>query len=132
MQDAVLLAQLLAAVRFQRRLAAAVGALYAVRDRPGLTRLRESAVTAAGPPTYGRRSAGLRPPVRRLTVAGPPAQAPHPREHRAVVLEPAEAGNTALDAARPAADRFDAEPRALLGPDGSARTGEALRRPAFR
>ncbi|MGI5441849.1 MarR family winged helix-turn-helix transcriptional regulator [Streptomyces shenzhenensis] len=117
MQEAVLPAQLLADVRFQPCLAAG-GALYAVRDRPGLTLgLCESAVTA---------------PVRGLTAAGLPAKAPHPREHRAVVLEPTEAGNTALDATRPVADRFDAEPGVLLGPGGFARTAGALRRPAFR
>ncbi|RMB83936.1 MarR family winged helix-turn-helix transcriptional regulator [Streptomyces shenzhenensis] len=72
------------------------------------------------------------PSVRRLTAAGLPAKAPHPREHRAVVLEPTEAGNTALDATRPVADRFDAEPRALLGPGGFARIAGVPRRPAFR
>ncbi|MGW4734003.1 hypothetical protein ACWEQC_33380, partial [Streptomyces shenzhenensis] len=78
---------------------------YPVRDRPGRTLgLRESAVTAAGLP----------------------AKAPHPREHRAVVLEPAEAGNTA-PAAPPARGRPLRRRTAC-----PARAGGALRRPAFR
>jgi len=64
---------------------AQLGALFAVRDQPGLTQqelarvlgLRESAVT------------GL---VGRLTAAGLVSRGAHPREHRAVVLELTEAG----------------------------------------
>ncbi|MEU0005313.1 MarR family transcriptional regulator [Streptomyces sp. NPDC006314] len=100
---------------------AQLGALYAVRDRPGITQgelartlgLRESAVTAL---------------VRRLATAGLLARNPHPREHRAVALELTEAGDGALTAARPEVDRFNAELRAQLGDDGFSRTAAALDR----
>ncbi|MEU6352285.1 MarR family winged helix-turn-helix transcriptional regulator [Streptomyces sp. NPDC047072] len=103
---------------------AQLGALFAVRDEPGVTQqglagtlgLRESAVT------------GL---VGRLTAAGLLARRPHPREHRAVVLELTDAGTAALDAAAPEIDRFNAELRALLGDDGFAGTAAALRRLAY-
>ncbi|MFD5012231.1 MarR family winged helix-turn-helix transcriptional regulator [Streptomyces chartreusis] len=114
-------------VASDRRLVAAagittaqLGALYAVRDEPGITQqglarvlgLRESAVT------------GL---VGRLTAAGLVAKRAHPREHRAVVLELTEQGAAALDAAQPEVDRFNAEARALLGEDGFAQTAAAMR-----
>ncbi|GGJ38991.1 MarR family winged helix-turn-helix transcriptional regulator [Streptomyces brasiliensis] len=103
---------------------AQLGALYAVRDRPGLTQgelartlgLRESAVT------------GL---VRRLVQAGLLVRSPHPREHRAMVLELTDAGGAALDAAQPEVDHFNTELRDLLGDDGFLRTAEALRRLAI-
>ncbi|MFC5213814.1 MarR family winged helix-turn-helix transcriptional regulator [Streptomyces coerulescens] len=99
---------------------AQLGALFAVRDEPGITQqglarvlgLRESAVT------------GL---VGRLTAAGLVAKRAHPREHRAVVLELTDTGVTALAAAQPAVDRFNAEARALLGEDGFTRTAAAMR-----
>ncbi|MEU6307694.1 MarR family winged helix-turn-helix transcriptional regulator [Streptomyces chartreusis] len=99
---------------------AQLGALYAVRDEPGITQqglarvlgLRESAVT------------GL---VGRLTAAGLVAKRAHPREHRAVVLELTDEGAAALDAAQPEVDRFNAEARALLGEDGFAQTAVAMR-----
>jgi MarR family transcriptional regulator, organic hydroperoxide resistance regulator len=99
---------------------AQLGALFAVRDEPGITQqglarvlgLRESAVT------------GL---VGRLTAAGLVAKRAHPREHRAVVLELTDAGVTALAAAQPEVDRFNAEARALLGEDGFTRTAAAMR-----
>ncbi|NUP18134.1 MAG: winged helix-turn-helix transcriptional regulator [Streptomyces sp.] len=112
---------------FDRRLLAAagittaqLGALYAVRDEPGITQqqlarvlgLRESAVT------------GL---VGRLTVAGLVVKRAHPREHRAVVLELTAPGSAALDAAQPEVDRFNTEARTLLGDDGFTRTAEAMR-----
>ncbi|MFJ9536037.1 MarR family winged helix-turn-helix transcriptional regulator [Streptomyces sp. NPDC101225] len=98
---------------------AQLGALFAVRDRPGITQrelartlgLRESAVTAL---------AG------RLTAAGLLLKQAHPREHRAVVLELTEAGAAALRAAQPEVDRFNAELRDLLGDDGFVRTAGAL------
>ncbi|MET7453384.1 MarR family winged helix-turn-helix transcriptional regulator [Streptomyces sp. NPDC005574] len=98
---------------------AQLGALFAVHDRPGTTQqelaralgLRESAVTAL---------------VGRLTTAGVLAKRAHPREHRAVVLELTEAGAAALEAARPEIDRFNAEVRELLGPDGFAGTAAAM------
>ncbi|EPD64213.1 MarR family winged helix-turn-helix transcriptional regulator [Streptomyces sp. HGB0020] len=103
---------------------AQLGALYAVRDRPGITQqelarvlgLRESAVTAL---------------VGRLTAANLLLKQAHPREHRAVVLELTEAGAAALNAAEPEVDRFNAELRALLGDDGFVRTAEALHRLAY-
>ena len=99
---------------------AQLGALYAVRDEPGITQqglarvlgLRESAVT------------GL---AGRLTAAGLVAKRAHPREHRAVVLELTDDGAAALDAAQPEVDRFNAEARALLGEDGFAQTAAAMR-----
>ncbi|MFG1664700.1 MarR family winged helix-turn-helix transcriptional regulator [Streptomyces sp. Y7] len=99
---------------------AQLGALFAVRDEPGITQqglaralgLRESAVT------------GL---VGRLTGAGLVYKRAHPREHRAVVLELTEAGAAALDAAQPEVDRFNAQARALLGEEGFTRTAAALR-----
>ncbi|MFE7172309.1 MarR family winged helix-turn-helix transcriptional regulator [Streptomyces sp. NPDC057616] len=100
---------------------AQLGALFAVRDRPGITQqelartlgLRESAVTAL---------AG------RLTTAGLLLKQAHPREHRAVVLELTEAGGAALRAAQPEVDRFNAQMRELLGDDGFVRTAGALHR----
>jgi DNA-binding MarR family transcriptional regulator len=98
---------------------AQLGALFAVHDRPGTTQqelaralgLRESAVTAL---------------VGRLTAAGVLAKRAHPREHRAVVLELTDAGATALEAARPEIDRFNAELREVLGADGFAGTAAAM------
>lgn len=98
---------------------AQLGALFAVHDRPGITQqelartlgLRESAVT------------GL---VGRLAAAGLVAKGAHPREHRAVVLELTQTGRAALHRARPEADRFNAELRALFGTEGFTRTAEAL------
>ncbi|MEU3983269.1 MarR family transcriptional regulator [Streptomyces sp. NPDC026672] len=100
---------------------AQLGALYAVRDRAGLTQaelaralgLRESAVT------------GL---VRRLTAAGLLTRNPHPREHRAVVLELTAAGSAALTAAQPEVDRFNTELRTLLGDTEFTHTSETLHR----
>ncbi|WP_128434945.1 MarR family winged helix-turn-helix transcriptional regulator [Streptomyces cyaneus] len=99
---------------------AQLGALFAVRDEPGVTQqqlaralgLRESAVT------------GL---VGRLTAAGLVAKRAHPREHRAVVLELTGEGAAALDAAQPEVDRFNAQARALLGEDGFTQTAAAMR-----
>jgi DNA-binding MarR family transcriptional regulator len=103
---------------------AQLGALFAVRERPGLTQqdlaqtlgLRESAVT------------GL---VGRLTTAGLLSRQAHPRQHRAVVLELTEAGEAALSAAQPEIDRFNAEVRALLGDDGFGETAAALKQLAY-
>ncbi|NUR66269.1 MAG: winged helix-turn-helix transcriptional regulator [Streptomyces sp.] len=100
---------------------AQIGALFAVRDEPGLSQqqlartlgLRESAVTAL---------------VARLTAAGLLDKSAHPREHRAVVLELTGAGAAALIAAQPAIDRFNAELRGLLGDDGFVATAGALER----
>lgn len=103
---------------------AQLGALFAVRDEPGITQqklartlgLRESAVT------------GL---VGRLTVAGLLAKDPHPREHRAVVLELTGAGRDALRAAQPEIDRFNTELRAVLGDDGFTGAAAAMHRLAY-
>ncbi|NEA98384.1 MarR family transcriptional regulator [Streptomyces sp. SID13726] len=100
---------------------AQLGALFAVQDEPGITQqqlartlgLRESAVT------------GL---VGRLTSAGLVGKRPHPREHRAVVLELTSAGADALRAARPEIDRFNTELRALLGDDGFSGAATAMHR----
>ncbi|TPQ21106.1 MarR family winged helix-turn-helix transcriptional regulator [Streptomyces sporangiiformans] len=98
---------------------AQLGALFAVRDQPGLTQqqlartlgLRESAVTAL---------------VGRLTTADLISKHPHAREHRAVVLELTGDGAAALRAAQPEIDRFNAELRALLGDDRFTQTAAAL------
>jgi DNA-binding MarR family transcriptional regulator len=103
---------------------AQLGALFAVRDQPGVTQqelartlgLRESAVT------------GL---VGRLTTAGLLVKEPHPREHRAVVLELTAAGSDALRAAQPEIDRFNAELRETLGEDGFIGAATAMRRLAY-
>ncbi|MFI6442269.1 MarR family winged helix-turn-helix transcriptional regulator [Streptomyces sp. NPDC050759] len=103
---------------------AQLGALFAVHDEAGITQqqlartlgLRESAVT------------GL---VGRLTAAGLLAKRPHPREHRAVVLELTDAGTDALRAARPEIDRFNAELREALGDDGFTRAATAMHRLAY-
>lgn len=103
---------------------AQLGALFAVQDEPGVTQqelartlgLRESAVT------------GL---VGRLTTAGLLSRQPHPRQHRAVVLELTDAGAAALRAAQPEIDRFNAEMRAVLGDEGFDETAVALKSLAY-
>ncbi|QQM41911.1 MarR family winged helix-turn-helix transcriptional regulator [Streptomyces liliifuscus] len=100
---------------------AQLGALFAVREQPGVTQrelagvlgLRESAVTAL---------------VTRLTTAGLVTKQAHPREHRAVTLELTSEGADALRAAQPEIDRFNGEMRALLGEDEFVRTAAALSR----
>ncbi|MFG2801292.1 MarR family winged helix-turn-helix transcriptional regulator [Streptomyces pseudovenezuelae] len=100
---------------------AQLGALFAVRDEPGITQqglartlgLRESAVTAL---------------VGRLTAAGLVSKSAHPREHRAVVLELTVPGADALRAAQPEIDRFNAELREALGDDGFAGAATAMHR----
>ncbi|MFG2727619.1 MarR family winged helix-turn-helix transcriptional regulator [Streptomyces canus] len=103
---------------------AQLGALFAVQDEAGITQqqlartlgLRESAVT------------GL---VGRLTAAGLLAKRPHPREHRAVVLELTDAGTDALRAAQPEIDRFNTELREALGDDGFTGVATAMHRLAY-
>jgi DNA-binding MarR family transcriptional regulator len=103
---------------------AQLGALFAVRDEAGITQqqlartlgLRESAVT------------GL---VGRLTAAGLLVKRPHPREHRAVVLELTDAGTDALRAAQPEIDRFNTELREVLGDAGFTGAATAMQRLAY-
>jgi MarR family transcriptional regulator, organic hydroperoxide resistance regulator len=103
---------------------AQIGALFAVHDEAGITQqqlartlgLRESAVT------------GL---VGRLTAAGLLVKRPHPREHRAVVLELTDAGTDALRAAQPEIDRFNTELREVLGDDGFTGAATAMQRLAY-
>jgi len=103
---------------------AQLGALFAVRDRPGITQrqlagvlgLRESAVTSL---------------AARLTAAGLLTRGAHPSEHRAVVLELSDGGLAALRAAQPEIDRFNAELRAVLGDEDFTRTLAALRTLAY-
>lgn len=98
---------------------AQLGALFAVRDQPGITQrqlahtlgLRESAITAL---------------VTRLTTAHLLTKQTHPHEHRAVTLELTDDGATALRAAQPEIDCFNAELRTLLGDQGFTRTTAAL------
>lgn len=99
---------------------AQLGALYAVRDRPGITQ-RELAAD------LGLRESGVTALVTRLTAAGLLDKRAHPREHRAVVLELTDAGAAALAAAGPEVDRFNAGLRAALGADGFSRAAGALR-----
>ncbi|MDC0766806.1 MarR family winged helix-turn-helix transcriptional regulator [Streptomyces sp. HD] len=116
---------------FDRRLQTAagittaqLGALYAVRDEPGISQQRLARV-------LGLRESAVTGLVGRLTAAGLVAKRAHPREHRAVVLELTADGAAALDAAQPEVDRFNVEARALLGDDGFTRTAEAMRALAF-
>ncbi|MEU1273176.1 MarR family winged helix-turn-helix transcriptional regulator [Streptomyces sp. NPDC005799] len=100
---------------------AQLGALFAVRDRPGTTQqelartlgLRESAITAL---------------VTRLSSAGLLSKRPHPRQHRAVVLELTDMGADALRTAQPEIDAFNAELRSLLGEEGFLHTAGVLHR----
>ncbi|MEV6552426.1 MarR family winged helix-turn-helix transcriptional regulator [Streptomyces sp. NPDC051597] len=98
---------------------AQLGALFAVRDRPGLSQ-RDLART------LGLRESAVTPLVTRLTTAGLVTKRAHPREHRAVVLELTDAGTVALDAAGPEIERFNADMRDLLGAEGFTRTAAAL------
>jgi DNA-binding MarR family transcriptional regulator len=103
---------------------AQLGALFAVRDRPGVTQQELAR-------TLGLRESAVTPLIGRLTGAGLVSKRPHPREHRAVVLELTDIGAAALDAAQPEIDRFNAELRSLLGDQGFSETSAALRALAF-
>jgi DNA-binding MarR family transcriptional regulator len=59
---------------------AQLGALFAVRDEPGITQQRLAR-------TLGLRESAVTGLVGRLTAAGLVAKRAHPHEHRAVVLE---------------------------------------------
>ncbi|KAK1180369.1 MarR family winged helix-turn-helix transcriptional regulator [Streptomyces sp. NBS 14/10] len=98
---------------------AQLGALFAVRDQPGITQ-RELAHA------LGLRESGVTALVARLAKADLVARRAHPREHRAVVLELTDGGAAALRAAQPEIERFNGELRALLGDQGFARTAAAL------
>ena len=103
---------------------AQLGALFAVRQQPGLTQqqlagilgLRESAVT------------GL---VTRLGAAGLISKRAHPHEHRAVILDLTEEGVSVLRSARPVIDRYNAELRTALGDDQFRQTASALQKLAY-
>ncbi|MGW0825405.1 MarR family winged helix-turn-helix transcriptional regulator [Streptomyces sp. NPDC002845] len=103
---------------------AQLGALFAVRDEPGVTQQRLAR-------TLGLRESAVTSLVGRLAASGLLTKRTHPSEHRAVVLELTDAGNTALRAAQPEIDRFNAELRALLGEEGFTRTAAALRELAY-
>ncbi|SDM40061.1 MarR family winged helix-turn-helix transcriptional regulator [Allokutzneria albata] len=100
---------------------AQLGALFAVRERPGITQQQLAA-------TLGLRESAVTALVGRLTAAGLIAKDPHPSEYRAVVLELTPDGAAALRAARPEIERFNAEMRELLGEDGFTGTAAALDR----
>ncbi|WP_242584004.1 MarR family winged helix-turn-helix transcriptional regulator [Amycolatopsis sp. 195334CR] len=89
---------------------AQLGALFAVRETPGLTQ-RDLAAT------LGQRESAITAMVNRLTGAGLLARERHPEQHRAVQLALTDEGESALDRLRPELDRFNAELRALLGDD---------------
>lgn len=98
---------------------AQLGALFAVRDEPGVTQQRLAAV-------LGLRESAVTALVTRLTKAGLITRRAHPREHRAVSLELTADGTAALRAAGPEIDRFNGQLRELLGDEGFARTAAAL------
>ncbi|MFI7407349.1 MarR family winged helix-turn-helix transcriptional regulator [Streptomyces sp. NPDC049627] len=99
---------------------AQLGALFAVRDEPGITQQRLARI-------LGLRESAVTGLVGRLTAAGLLVKRAHPQEHRAVVLELTGDGAAALDAAQPEVDRFNDEVRALLGEEGFTRTTAAMR-----
>ncbi|MEU8034701.1 MarR family winged helix-turn-helix transcriptional regulator [Streptomyces sp. NPDC049099] len=98
---------------------AQLGALFAVRDQPGLT---QQGLARA----LGLRQSAVTPLVGRLTAAGLVAKSAHPQEHRAVVLQLTHAGAAALRNAGPEIDRFNAEMRDLLGDDDFTHAAAAL------
>jgi DNA-binding MarR family transcriptional regulator len=100
---------------------AQLGALFAVRDEPGVTQQRLAR-------TLGLRESAVTGLIGRLTAAGLVAKDAHPHEHRAVVLELTDAGVGALRAAQPEIDRFNAELRAVLGEDGFTGAATAMHR----
>ncbi|MFE3035028.1 MarR family winged helix-turn-helix transcriptional regulator [Streptomyces canus] len=103
---------------------AQLGALFAVRDEPGITQQRLAR-------TLGLRESAVTGLVGRLTGAGLVTKNPHPREHRAVVLELTASGTDALRAAQPEIDRFNADLRAVLGEDGFTGAATAMHRLAY-
>lgn len=98
---------------------AQLGALFAMHGRPVLTQQERAGA-------LGLRQSAVTPLVGRLVTAGLVTRSAHPREHRAVVLELTAAGAAALRAAGPEIDRFNAEPRDLLGDDGFVHASAAL------
>jgi DNA-binding MarR family transcriptional regulator len=100
---------------------AQLGALFTVQDRPGLTQ-RELAAE------LGQRESAVTAMIGRLVEGGLIAKRPHPRQHRAVVLELTDAGARALVRARPEVDRVNTELRELVGDSGYAATAAALQR----
>ncbi|AXB43777.1 MarR family winged helix-turn-helix transcriptional regulator [Amycolatopsis albispora] len=99
---------------------AQLGALFAVRESPGLSQRDLAAV-------LGQRESAITAMVNRLTAAGLLARERHPEQHRARCLVLTEGGEDALARIRPELDRFNAELRALLG-DGFDDTVAALAR----
>lgn len=103
---------------------AQLGALFALRDRPGITQQELAR-------TLGSGESAITSLVARLTKAGLVTKDTHPSQHRAVVLRLTVAGRDSLAAARPEIDRFNTEARALLGEEGFEGVVEALRRLAL-
>jgi DNA-binding MarR family transcriptional regulator len=104
---------------------AQLGALFAVRDRPGITQQELADV-------LGVRESGVTPLVGRLAAAGLLVKQAHPREHRAVELKLTAAGTAALRAVKGEIDRFNAELRDLLGEQEFIQTAASLRKLAYR
>ncbi|MFB9923317.1 MarR family winged helix-turn-helix transcriptional regulator [Amycolatopsis halotolerans] len=98
---------------------AQLGALLAVHDRPGLTQ-RELAAE------LGQRESAITAMTGRLIDAGLIVRQPHPRQHRALVLDLTAEGTATLARLRPVIESFNGELRALLG-DAFGPTSEALR-----
>ncbi|WP_020665100.1 MarR family winged helix-turn-helix transcriptional regulator [Amycolatopsis benzoatilytica] len=98
---------------------AQLGALLAVHDQPGLT---QRALAAE----LGQRESAVTPMIGRLTEAGLISRQPHPEQHRALVLNLTEEGNSAIARLRPVIAQFNRELRALLG-DAFGPTSQALK-----
>ncbi|GHG20761.1 MULTISPECIES: MarR family winged helix-turn-helix transcriptional regulator [Amycolatopsis] len=97
---------------------AQLGALFAVREG-GLTQ-RDLAAR------LGQRESAVTAMVTRLVEARLVAKQPHPREHRAVVLQLTAAGEEALTRVAPEIEEFNAQLRAVLGEAGFRQTAEAV------
>lgn len=100
---------------------AQLGALFAVRERPGVTQRRLAQALGLG-------ESAITSLVARLTKAGLVTKEAHPSQHRAVVLKLTSMGEESLEAARPEIDRFNGQVRELLGEEGFDQTARSLER----
>ncbi|ONI79656.1 MarR family transcriptional regulator [Actinosynnema sp. ALI-1.44] len=100
---------------------AQLGALFAVRDKPGITQ-QELAHT------LGQRESAITSMVTRLVDAGLITKRTHPRQYRAMALELTPVGRKALEKVRPVIDRFNEEMRAVIGAEAFDATAEAMAR----
>ncbi|MBP2326802.1 DNA-binding MarR family transcriptional regulator [Kibdelosporangium banguiense] len=100
---------------------AQLGALFVIQDQPGVTQQDLAAV-------LGQRESAITAMVSRLVEAGLITKRAHPRQYRASALELTAAGTKALHLVRPAIDSFNADMRAVIGPDEFEITANALRK----